>query len=359
MTLHPMVESADALVDVRRYDEAAALLGRRLAEEPDDVRAWTKLARCRLAAKDPEQALDAIGEALRRAPEDINALYMHAQVLRRANHLDLAERWQRAEASLRAALRVDPQNSAVHASLAQFVLFYPNRRAEALELAREAVRLDPEEVRAYQALWMTAAGASDTETYNWALRQVLRLEPTNGQALMLVSGQEAGQPGVTAGRAAEIFADALAVHPDSPGLRQDLDRATYRLLRGVRWLALLCLAAAGAMIDLFPSQGEEIRELPVPLGNRLWVLTIMAAIWGFGAWRRYRRLRAGVRLSVRSLVRRGRWARIVLAQAAWTQLCALLITLPPWTARTVPQVLFWAGLLVPLSTLWFDRRKRG
>jgi cytochrome c-type biogenesis protein CcmH/NrfG len=358
VTPHPMVESADALIDVRRYDEAAALLGRRLAEEPDDVRAWTKLARCRLGAKDPEQALDAIDEALRRAPEDVNALYIHAQVLRRADHLDQAERWRKAEASLRAALRVDPGNSPVYASLAQFVLFYPSRRAEALELAREAVRLDPEEVRAYQALWMTAAGASDTETYDWALRQVLRLEPTNSQALMLVSGQEAGQPGVTAGRAAEIFADALAVHPDSPGLQRDLDGATYRLLRGMRWLALLCLAAAGAMIDLFPGEGEEVRELPVPLGNRIWVLIVMAAVWGFGAWRRYRRLRAGVRLNVASLVRRGRWARIVLAQAAWTLLCALLITLPPWTAHTVPQALFWAGLLVPLSTLWFDRRMR-
>lgn len=352
-----MVERADALVDLGRYDEAAALLGRRLAEEPDDVRAWTKLARCRLAANDPEQALDAIDEALRRAPDDINALYMHARVLRRATHLGQPERWQKAEASLRAALRVDPQNSAVHAALGEFVLFYPQRRAEALELAREAVRLDPEDVRAYEALWLTAAAAKDTETYNWALRQVLRLEPTNGRALMLVSGQEAAQPGVTAGRAAEIFADALAVHPDSPGLRRDLDRATYRMLRGVRWLALLCLAAAGAMVDLFPSDGEAVRELPVPLGNRLWVLTVMAVIWGFGAWRRYRRLRAGVRLNVRSLVRRGRWARVVLAQAAWTMLCALLITLPPWTAHTVPQALFWAGLLVPLSTLWFDRRK--
>ncbi|MEJ3746846.1 tetratricopeptide repeat protein [Actinomycetes bacterium KLBMP 9797] len=352
-----MVERADALIDLGRHDEAAALLGRRLAEDPDDVRAWTKLSRCRLAAKDAEQALSAIEEALRRAPEDINALYLHAAVLRRANHLEVAERWQKAEASLRTALRLDPQNSPVHAALGEFVLYYPHRRAEALELAREAVRLDPEDVRAYEALWLAAAAASDPETYRWALRQVLRVDPTNGRALMLVSGQEANQPGVTAGRAAEIYADALAVHPDSPGLRMDLDRATYRLLRGVRWLALVCLAAAGAMIDLFPTDGEAVRELPVPLGNRLWVLCVMAVIWAFGAWRRYRRLRAGVRLNVRSLVRRGKWARIVLGQAAWTMLCALLITLPPWTDHTVPQVLFWAGLLPTLSTIWFDRRK--
>ena len=351
-----MVERADALIELGRYDEAATLLGRRLAEDPDDVRAWTKLGRCRLAAQDPEQALNALDEALRRAPEDISALYMHAHALRGADHLNQAERWQRAEASLRAALRVDPQNSAVHALLGELLLYYPHRRAEALGLAREAVRLDPEDVRAYEALWMTAAAASDTDTYNWALRQVLRLDPTNGRAQLLVSGQEATRPGTSATRAAEVYADALAITPDSPGLRADLDRATLRLLRGVRWLALICLAAAGVMVDLFPTDGEVARELPVPLGNRLWVLVVMAGIWGFGAWRRYRRLRAGVRLNVRSLVRRSGWARVVLGQATWTMLCALLISQPPWTGHTVPQVLFWAGLLPTLTIIWFERR---
>lgn len=135
-------------------------------------------------------------------------------------------------------------------------------------------------------------------------------------------------------------------------------RPTYRLLRGTRWLALICLAAAGAMIDLFPQDGEAPRELPVPFGNRLWVLAIMAAIWGFGAWRRYRRLRAGVQLNVPSLIRRGRWARIVLCQAAWAMLCALLISQVPWTDRSAPQVLFWAGLVTTLVTISYDHGKK-
>jgi hypothetical protein len=40
-------------------------------------------------------------------------------------------------------------------------------------------------------------------------------------------------------------------------------------------------------------------------------------------------------------------------------LCALLVVEIPWTERTVPQVLFWAGLLPTLATMWFDRRKIG
>ncbi|MER6143998.1 tetratricopeptide repeat protein [Streptomyces sparsogenes] len=357
MTSHPAVEQADALIDLKRYDQAAALLGRRLAEDPEDIRAWVKLGRCQLAAGQVEQALATLDEALRRAPEDIGALYMYAHALRRASHLEQAERWRKGEDALRQVLRVDPRNSFAHALLAEFLMYYPTRRAEAVELAREAVRLAPESVEAYEALWRSAGAAQDVETYRWALREVLRLDPTNGQALYLVSSQEANKPGTTAARAAEVYADALAAVPDSPGLRRDLDRATYRLLRGTRWLALICLAAAGVMVDLFPQEGEEARDLPVPLGNRLWALVPMAAVWAFGAWRRYRGLRAGVRLNVRSLVRRGRWARVVLGQAAWAMLCALLISQVPWTGRTVPQILFWAGLVPTLATIWFDRKK--
>ncbi|MER6617844.1 hypothetical protein [Streptomyces xantholiticus] len=61
-------------------------------------------------------------------------------------------------------------------------------------------------------------------------------------------------------------------------------------------------------------------------------------------------VRKGVQLNIRSLVRRGRWARIVLGQAALTSLCALLISQIPWTGRSVPEFLFWTGLVVPLSS---------
>ncbi|WFB10627.1 tetratricopeptide repeat protein [Streptomyces sp. LX-29] len=358
MTLHPAVDQADALIDLKRYEQARRMLAGHLAEDTEDVRAWVKLGRCHLAEGNAEQSLAALDQALRIAPEDVGALHMRAHALRRADHLDKGTRWQQAEASLRVALRVEPQSGAVHALLGELLAYYPHRHAEALHLAREAVRLDPEDVRGYEALWTAAAAANDVETFRWALREVLRIDPANPRALLLVTEQEAHQPGTTATQAAEKYADALAVVPDSPGLRQDLDQATYRLLRGVRWLALVCVAAAGVMVDLFPQDGEAPRELPVPLGNRLWALVPMAALWGFVAWRRYRGLRTGVRLTVWSLARRGRWARVVIAQAGWAMLCSLLISQVPWTERTVPQILFWAGLLPTLATIWFDHKKR-
>ncbi|MGY5134394.1 hypothetical protein ACWGJW_18600 [Streptomyces nigrescens] len=41
------------------------------------------------------------------------------------------------------------------------------------------------------------------------------------------------------------------------------------------------------------------RELPLPLGQRLWYLVPVTAIWIVGALLRYWRRRAGVQLNVR------------------------------------------------------------
>ncbi|MFI7221363.1 tetratricopeptide repeat protein [Micromonospora maritima] len=356
MSWHPMVQQADSLIQLGRYDQAGQLLARRLADEPDDAHALFHLARCHRAAGDHRQALTALDEALARDPENLNALVMRAQVLRGADHLDRAQRWGQAEESLRTALRLAPHNCAVHAALAELLAYVPARRAEAVQQAREAIRLDPESVRGYEALWL-ATTSDDVVTAQWALHEVLRIDPENKRALLLVTEQRASRPGTGAQQATELYGDALAVAPDVPGLRWGLDRSTYRLLRGIRWLALICLAAAAVTVDLFVTDGETARDLPVPLGNRVWTLAAMAAVWGFGAWLRYRRLRAGVRMNVRSLVRRHTWARIVLAQAVVAMLCAVLISQVPWTTRTLPQVLFWTGLASILATIWFDRRR--
>lgn len=55
-TLHPTVEQAQALIDFERYDQALALLGRHLAEDPGDIRAWVKIGYCHLNTEGPRQA---------------------------------------------------------------------------------------------------------------------------------------------------------------------------------------------------------------------------------------------------------------------------------------------------------------
>ncbi|MEU0630693.1 hypothetical protein [Streptomyces sp. NPDC005989] len=69
----------------------------------------------------------------------------------------------------------------------------------------------------------------------------------------------------------------------------------------------------------------------------------MAVAGALSALLRYRRLRFGIRVDPHSVTRRWAWPRVVLGQAKWAMLCALLITQIPWTQRTVPHAFFRVG----------------
>ncbi|WP_307840476.1 hypothetical protein [Streptomyces sp. G44] len=368
-TLHPTVEKAQALIALDRHDQARTLLAGRLAEDPGDIRAWVKMGYCHLHTEQPRQALAAADEALRLAPEDYGALRLRAQAMTHDNG------WLKVQPVLRELIRVAPDDSFAYAMLADAVwreaLVRHVRESgarelthdaadrvtrEAADLAMEALRLGPEDVYAHEIAHRIADAAGNGTVSDMLDEAILRIDPHHAEALARRARKAARAPGVGAAGAAELYADALAAEPHSADLREQLDHATYRLLRGTRCLALLCVALAGAMVDVFATD-DRAAPLPVPVGQRLWFLCVMAVIWAFGAWRRYRGLRAGVRLNVRSLVRRGRWARIVLAQAGWAVACALLIAEVPWTDRAVPQIIFWAGLVPTAATIWFDKKK--
>ncbi|MFC9294600.1 hypothetical protein ACFTWH_13400 [Streptomyces sp. NPDC057011] len=229
-------------------------------------------------------------------------------------------------------------------------------KEEALQEAQEAVRLGPDVVDTWHTMYKGAAFNSRSDLVDESLRQLLRIDPADQLAVATLTHREVRKPGTTAARAADLYAGALAAVLDSRSLRSDLGRAVYRMLRGTRWLALLCLVMAAVTVDLFPTGGEA-KELPLHLGTRLWALNLMAVVWGFGVWRRYRRLRTGAQLTVFALLRRSSWARVVLGQAGWATLCALLIVAVPWSGRTVPQVLFWPALVPNLLSITHDRDK--
>ncbi|MEU9115275.1 tetratricopeptide repeat protein [Streptomyces sp. NPDC048483] len=370
--LNPAVEQAEALIDFDRYEQARALLSQHLAEDPHDLRAWVKIGYCHLNTQQPEQALAAADEALKLDPEDYFALILRGQALHEVPSRD----WFEVESVVREAVRVDPHHWYGYAKLADAVsrtsvLRYVQTTGitdlrnhdlshvlrEASDLATEALRLGPEEVYAHVVAGRIADWSGNTTLADQFDLAILRLDPTHAEALARQTQKAANAPGIKAARAADLYATGLAAAPDSTELQRGLDQATYRMLRGVRWLALLCVGFAGSGMDLFAVEGKVQRELPVPLGQRLWFLVVTTAIWLVGALLRYRRRRAGVRLNVQSLIRRRLWARIVLGQAAWAMVCALLIAEIPWTERPLPQVLFWAGLAPTFATVWFDRKK--
>lgn len=370
-TVHPAVERADLLIDIERYEEARELLARRLAEDPEDIRAWVELARSHLDGRENgAKALEATEQALALNAEDIGALLMHARAMR------VGGRFPETEGVMREVIRLAPEYWFSYARLADWLwrirVIQSGRRTgevrredlqaalrEADLIAQEAIRLGPEQVYAYEVAWLIADMSANRSVADRMDEAILRLDPQHERALARWTKKAATAPGVKAKEAATLYADALASAPGSQPMQSGLDEASYRLVRGVRWLALLCLALAAAGIDLFPTDGETQRELPLVLGQRLWDLVPMGVIWALGALLRFRRLRSGVRVNLRSLIRRRVWPRVVLGQAAWVMLCSLLITQIPWTQRTVPLVLFWAGLAAALGTMWFDRKKTG
>lgn len=353
MSEHQTVTQADGLIDLERYDEARTLLSRRLAEDPNDVRAWVKLGRCLAIQGEPQSAVEATTEAVRLAPEDGGAHFMRAYALRDAKRLPEAEE------SAREAIRCDPEWWGSYRLLAEILCFQPGKGnfPEGVDMAEEAIRLAPEEVEAYVTLWKISAVAQDREAMDALEHYILRLDPHHELALSQQLAKTAKTSGATASQTADMYAHALAAVPGSVWLRGDLNRAVYRMLRGTRWLALLCLVIAGAMMDTFPAEADAAPDLPLPLATRLWTCALMVAVWGFGAWRSYRKLSTGVRLNIWSLARRSRWIRIVLGQASIAMFCALLITLIPWTDRPMPQIIIVAGLLPTLCTIWFDKKK--
>ncbi|MFJ7156463.1 tetratricopeptide repeat protein [Streptomyces sp. NPDC101118] len=348
-SLHPRVEQALELYGMERREEALALVDRRLAEAPDDHEAWTTRARCLTALGRQEEGLDAADQALKLEPELADGHFMRGFALRRLSRLPEAEQSQRE------AIRLAPELWGPRAQRAEMLIFVGTKE-EALQEALEAVRLGPDVVDTWHTMYKVAAFNSRSALVEESVRQMLRIDPADQLAVSHVTDREVRKPGTSAARAADLYAGALATAPGSQSLRADLDRAVYRMLRGTRWLALLCLVMAAVTVGVFPTGGGA-KELPVHPGTRLWALALMALVWGFGAWRRYRRLRTGARLTVRSLVRRSFWARVVLGQATWATLCALLLVALPWSGRTVPQVLFWLALVPNLLSMTHDRDK--
>ncbi|EFL26186.1 translation initiation factor IF-2 [Streptomyces himastatinicus ATCC 53653] len=346
-TEHPLTAQAAALIELDRYDQAKELLARRLAGDPDDVRAWARLAVCHNHAEDFEDALHAAQEALRRAPEDFATHRIRSYALRRLGRAD------EAVAAAREAVRILPDHWAGYVTLSE-ALIGQREWSQMYEAAVTAVRLGPEETETHHGLWRAALVTGRQDVCDQAVREVLRLDPSNAWALQQVATRKAAAKDAKLPEVAQGYAQALAAAPGNEGLRKGLEGTLFRMVRGTRWLALLCLLIAVLTARVFPTE-DDPTALPAPLGTRLYALVLMGVVWAVGAWRAYRKLPQGAKLGVWSLVRREFWVKVSLYEAVWSMLCAVLIVIVPWTDRLFLQVLTHAGWVPPLITIWFER----
>jgi tetratricopeptide (TPR) repeat protein len=136
---HPLVLRGYALVDLRRFPEAAAVADRILALGPDDAYAQRSAAAILGEARNGQQALNAAWRAVELDPEEPQAHLVLGLVAARMELFDLAER------AYREALRLDPELAEAQHNIG-VIRLEQRRYAEALEHLANAAALAPDRV---------------------------------------------------------------------------------------------------------------------------------------------------------------------------------------------------------------------
>jgi Flp pilus assembly protein TadD len=174
---------ASAMLDVRRFDEASALLSRIVAAEPHSARAWCLMARAHLGA-------DRYAEAI--------------EVANRAVALDPADEWPHRLAS----------NALVHLG----------NYSDALRAAREACRLAPSYWQTHVCLAQAALAARRLDTATDAAARALA--PNEPDVHFLSGKVSLGRGDLAAAR--QHQERALAVDPGHSGAMNELGRIRLR-----------------------------------------------------------------------------------------------------------------------------------
>ncbi|WP_241518498.1 tetratricopeptide repeat protein [Streptomyces sp. CB03238] len=235
------LDRAEALYDLARYEQAAALTAQHLAQQPDDAPALALLARCRRHLGDRAEALRLADEALRADPELPSAWFLRADLL--AHGPAGGPQWAAAEDAARRGLALVPHHWSGYHVLGTILARSENpaRRREAYALALRSVELGPEEDATHFLLGLTAYQLKDYRTAEKAYENALRLNPESSEAHNNLSLLHLRRRWYRRGawtRAAEGFVDSAALDLDDREARFNLEAMAWGTAAGARWVAL-------------------------------------------------------------------------------------------------------------------------
>ncbi|MGW7430349.1 tetratricopeptide repeat protein [Streptomyces sp. NPDC054861] len=346
----PALARADALFDTGRYEQAAALAARHLADAPQDAAALVLLARCRHRLGREEEALDAVEQALLAEPDSLGGWLMRTHVLLAMKQYEEAER------SARYCVELAPQYWGSHYALGSVLdrSVRRERKLEAYQAARTAVSLAPEESDAHFLVGLTAHRVGDHRLAQRAYETALRLDPESSEAhnnLSLIHLHRRWlRPGAWT-KAAEGFVESAALDLNDRQARYNLEAMAWGTVAGARWVAFLGFVASAvgsAAVDPGASAGEALVPLLVGMA------VILGGWGGWALWMARRvppRLRRPLRLVARN-------CRPVVAMGVAVGLLGLhsvvTVALWPTDAAAVGALgfpLFW----VVVITYWVSR----
>jgi Tfp pilus assembly protein PilF len=227
---------AEALIELRRYDEAVAVLSRAIGADVEAPRGWCLLAQAQLGLGDPEAALQSAGRAVALAP-DLEWIHRLASLA-----FSRLGRHGEAVAAAREAVRLDPGSWRGMTRLAQALIPATPDRREARATAERARDLAPLVPDTHIAVGFVEAAAGHRKAAVAAYRKALELDPDNTVAHNELARLHlrAGTPASLA-KAAMGFATAVQTDPRASISRHNLDVAVGTFL--ARAAGLLLVAA--------------------------------------------------------------------------------------------------------------------
>ncbi len=256
---------AQAMLQVKRHDEAAGLLAQVVAAQPDDSRAWSLFAAAHLGAGRYQDAADAAGRAVAAAPSDEwpHRLVSNAQV-----HLGNS---RAAVSAASEACRLAPNEWRAWACLAQAALATEVEFNQAERAAATARRLAPDEAEVYYVSGLVSFAREEWKKARAYQERVLAIDPTHSRAL-----NELGRISLrkrNAPRAADHFIRAAGSAPGVAIFGNNVEVAVRSMIARVIYLATLATWALVAIT--FNSHGS--RSLAVTGLTAIALLSVIVA----------------------------------------------------------------------------------
>jgi tetratricopeptide (TPR) repeat protein len=293
------LERAQALIGLRRFEEAGSTLRELLGTEPDIASAWCLLAQAQIGLGELEAAVESAEHAAALAPDDD---WPHR--LRSLALLHLEDK-DGAIAAAREAVATGPQNWQTHNRLAISLGAAKRGLDDALAAGERAVALAPNEPDAHFGLGLVHDTRRKRKLADQCFRRALALDPHHGPSQSALArrqlvGSRFGRAGKLADAAAG-FRDVVQADPHADYAVRNLELVLRVFLARLSYLVFIIVYIAS-------------RATAGTLGARLGPLVLLAVPAAFAA-RFLNRLAPDLRRHVGYIAFHGRLAAPSFAQA--------------------------------------------
>jgi tetratricopeptide (TPR) repeat protein len=280
---------ARTLIDLGRHEQAKAELAKALADDPASTEAWCLLAQCEQKAGDVNAMRYAAGQALASNPDSEWAHRLQSLALHKLGRHDEAVQ------AAREAVRLAPHQWQQYVVLVTSMIPRLDvHYGEAAWAADRAVELAPLHAETHLTRGVLAGARGNLPDAERNYREALKLDPENAAARNNLATIELRGNNLEAATAG--FAAALAENPRLQVARDNIDLVCRRVLRGARLAAQTVFIGVGFVTITY----EGNPTFPAA------VAVLLTLLWAVMVLRLIGRLAKPVRAHLRSQVRHNR-----------------------------------------------------